>query len=83
MIAKVRYADGAAERDGALLVGWLRLLGWRIEMARVGTQWTGIARRFDGYGEEHIVTGRAASHGDLVSELFQGALCGCALQAAA
>jgi hypothetical protein len=83
MIAEVRFADAPPERDGALLVGWLRLLGWRVEIAHVGDQWTGIARRIDGYGQEHVVRGCADSHGDLVSELFQGALCGLALQAAA
>jgi hypothetical protein len=76
-------AETTAERDGALLVGWLRLLGWRIDIEREGDEWTGVARRFDGYGEEHVVAAVAQSHGDLVSELFNSALCGLALQAAA
>jgi hypothetical protein len=77
------FGEERAERDGALLVGWLRLLGWRVEISHVGSYWAGSARRFDGYGNEHVVTGRAPNHGDVVSELFQGALCGVALKAAA
>jgi hypothetical protein len=75
--------EAKAERDGALLVGWLRLLGWRIEISHVGHYWMGIARRFDGYGNERVITGRALNHGDLALELFQGAFCKLALQAAA
>ena len=76
-------AEVTSECDGVFLLGWLRLLGWRVEIERDGAHWTGIARRYDGYGEEHCVDGRADNHGDLVSELYHGALSGLALQAAA
>jgi hypothetical protein len=76
-------AEVTSENDGVFLLGWLRLLGWRIEIEHEGACWTGTARRIDGYGQEHCVDGCADNHGDLVSELYHGALSGLALQAAA
>jgi len=78
MIAEVK----TTERDGVLLLGWLRLLGWQIEVEYQDAQWRGIARRFDGYGREQCIDRTAESHGELASELYHGALTGLALQAA-
>jgi len=76
-------AVATPRRDGALLLSWLRLLGWRIETGHEGTEWRGIARRFDAYGREHVIDRRADSYGELASALYYEALSGLALQAAA
>jgi hypothetical protein len=70
-------------RDGALLLGWLRLLGWHIDVEYQGGAWRGIARRFDGHGREHCIDRSAETHGELASELYYSALSGVAFQAAA
>jgi hypothetical protein len=75
-------AQAIAEREGAVLLGWLRLLGWTVVMDRDGGQWIGLAKRPDRGGEDLYVSGSAASERELVSMLFSRAIQGQELLAA-
>ena len=75
-------AEAMAEREGKVLLGWLRLLGWTVEIERDGGAWSGFARRPAAAGEVTHIDGSAASHRELVSELFRGAIRGLAPQPA-
>ena len=70
------------ERAGTVLLGWLRLLGWTVEMERDGSGWIGLAKRADVVGGELCIGGSATSQRELVSKLFNRAVRGLALQAA-
>jgi len=70
------------EREGTVLLGWLRLLGWTVEMERDGSGWIGLAKRSDVVGGELCIGGSATSQRELVSKLFNPAVRGLALQAA-
>ena len=71
-----------AEREGKVLLGWLRLLGWTVVMERDGTQWIGLAERPADGGGDVCVSGSAASQRELVSKLFSRAIRGHELLAA-
>lgn len=75
-------SEAMAEREGKVLLGWLRLLGWTVVIERDGGSWSGFARRPAAAGEVTRIDGSAASQRELVSELFSGAIRGLALQAA-
>jgi hypothetical protein len=85
-----RRAKGAAmmgkvvtiEREQTVLLGWLELLGWTVEIDREGGKWVGLARRVDQAGEELCIGGSASTHRELVSKLFSSAARSLALQAA-
>ena len=66
--------DTTTERDGALLLALLRLIGWTIEIEHEGPEWVGIAERVDASGEQLRVGATAESHGALVWQLFRGSL---------
>lgn len=70
------------EREGTVLLGWLRLMGWTVVIDVDGTQWVGLARRTESAGKELCIGGSANSHRDLVSKLFNRAVRDLALQAA-
>jgi hypothetical protein len=67
-------ATSITPRDGALLINWLRLLGWRIEIECAAHEWTGRATHIDAIGKEFVVGAFAESERDLVSQLFCRAL---------
>jgi hypothetical protein len=71
-----------AEREGMVLLGWLRLLGWSVVMERDGGRWIGLAQRPDTGGTDLRVSGSAASRRELVSLLFSRAIQGQELLAA-
>jgi hypothetical protein len=75
-------AQTMAEREGTVLLGWLRLLGWTVVMERDGGSWIGLARRADTVGDELCIGGSAGSERELVSKLFSRAIRGLSLQAA-
>jgi hypothetical protein len=75
-------AEAMAEREGKVLLGWLRLLGWTVVIERDGGRWTGFASRPAAAGEESYIDGSAASRRELVSELFRRAISGLAPQPA-
>jgi len=66
--------DTTTERDGALLLALLRLIGWTIEIEHEGPEWVGVAHRLDASGEQLRVGATAESHGALVWQLFRGSL---------
>jgi hypothetical protein len=68
--------DTTVERDGTILLGWLRLLGWKVEIDREDGQWVGLARRVGSAGGDLRIAATAESHGALVWQLFSGALTG-------
>jgi hypothetical protein len=61
------------EREETVLLGWLQLVGWTVEIDRDGSRWVGLARRADKFGMEVCVAGSASSHRELVSKLFSRA----------
>jgi hypothetical protein len=71
-----------AEREGTVLLGWLKLLGWTVVIERDRGQWAGLARRVDQAGQEVCIGGSASSHRALVSKLFGRAVRDLELQAA-
>jgi hypothetical protein len=71
-----------AEREGVALLGWLRLLGWSVDIERDGVRWIGLAKRPAAAGQELTIGGSARSERELVSKLFRRAIRGLALQAA-
>ena len=70
------------EKEGAVLLGWMGLLGWTVEIERDGSGWIGHARRADAISGELCIGGSATSQRELVSKLFNRAVRGLALQAA-
>jgi hypothetical protein len=75
-------AEAMAEREGKVLLGWLRLLGWTVVIERNGGTWSGSARRPAPAGEVTHIDGSAASQRELVTELFRTAIRGLAPQPA-
>jgi hypothetical protein len=65
-----------AEREGTVLLGWLRLLGWTVVMEREGTRWIGLAKRPDAGGDDFFVSCSAWSRRELISRLFNRAISG-------
>jgi hypothetical protein len=70
------------EREGTVLLGWMGLLGWTVEIERDGSGWIGLAKRADGVSGDLCIGGSANSQRELVSKLFNRAVRGLALQAA-
>jgi hypothetical protein len=63
-----------AEGKGIILLDWMRLLGWTVEIERERDDWIGVARHVDPTGAELRVGGCATSLTTLVWELFTGAV---------
>jgi hypothetical protein len=63
-----------AEGNGIILLDWLRLLGWTVEIERDGDDWVGLARRIEPTGAELRVGGCATGLTRLVWDLFTGAV---------
>jgi hypothetical protein len=73
-MASLEAFTETSEHDGAVLLNWLRLLGWRVDIERDGDEWIGRARHVAPTGEDLYVGGCAESQRELVSELFCRAL---------
>jgi hypothetical protein len=73
-VATLESFTETTKQDGAVLLNWLRLLGWRVDIDRDGDEWIGRARHIAPTGEELFVGGCAESQRELVSELFCRAL---------
>src|SRR5436853_7720733 len=63
----------ASTTDGDLLLIWLRLLGWRIELEQDKAIWIGFARQILGRQEIRVRT-RAPSRSQARVELFEAAI---------
>ena len=70
-------AVASFRRDGTSLIGWLRLLGWHVEIVRSGRGFAGTARRVTAEGDELRLTSNGLGYRDVVSELYSGALGSC------
>jgi len=62
------------EREGTMLLGWLRLLGYTVIIERDGSHWVGLATRPGKAGSDVYIDGAAGSRRELVSSLFHGAV---------
>ena len=62
------------EREGTMLLGWLRLLGYTVIIERDGSHWFGLATRPGKAGTDVCIDGEAGSRRELVSSLFSGAV---------
>ena len=71
-----------AEREGTMLLGWLRLLGYTVIIERNGSSWIGLATRPGRAGGDVCIDGAAGSRRELVSALFRGAVRNLELQPA-
>ncbi|MEN3343273.1 MAG: hypothetical protein V7644_2677 [Actinomycetota bacterium] len=63
-----------ADRNGIILLDWLRLLGWTVEIEREADHWVGLARHADAATPELRIGGCAAGLTALVWQLFMGAV---------
>lgn len=63
-----------ARTDGALLLLWLRLLGWEVETAHDGRLLVGVASHLHDDGRTLRVGGCAPTEGELALQLFEHAL---------
>jgi hypothetical protein len=70
------------EREGTVLLGWLRLLGYTVVIEHDGSHWVGLATRPGKAGSDVCIDGAAGSRRELVSTLFSGAVRNLELQPA-
>jgi hypothetical protein len=64
----------AFRRDGTSVLGWLRLLGWQVEITRAGRRFVGTASRMTAAGDDLRVVRNGSAYRDVVSQLYRGAL---------
>jgi hypothetical protein len=62
------------EREGKMLLGWLRLLGYTVVIERDGSHWVGLATRPGRAGSDVCIDGSGRSRRELVSTLFTSAV---------
>jgi hypothetical protein len=63
-----------ARMNGEILLLWLRLLGWQIEIGRDGDYTVGVGTHFQADGSSVRVGGCARSEGELALQLFEEAM---------
>jgi hypothetical protein len=62
-------------QDGkSILLLWLNLLGWQVEVKRVGNKLVGVARHCAADGTSFRVAGSAPTRDELAFRLFEAAL---------
>jgi len=66
--------SGTAETDGAILLSWLRLLGWQTAVYRDGELFVGISEHTTAAGATIRVTGSARAEAELSLQLFEAAV---------
>lgn len=66
--------SASQERSGQVLLLWLNLLGWEVELGQSGTGVVGSARHCDSEGRVHRVHGRAQTLGEVSMQLFERAM---------
>jgi hypothetical protein len=64
----------AAQKEGATLLLWLRLLGWKVTTDRDGDFTVGVASRVQADGSTLRVGGCARTDGELALQLFESAV---------
>jgi hypothetical protein len=63
-----------SENGKSTLLVWLNLLGWQVEVKRVGNKFVGVARHCGADGSSFRVAGSAPTHNELAFRLFEAAL---------
>ena len=64
-----------SSQDGkSILLLWLNLLGWQVEVKRVGNKLVGVARHCGADGSSVRVAGSAPTSDELVLRLFEAAM---------
>jgi hypothetical protein len=62
-------------QDGkSTLLLWLNLLGWQVEVKRVGNKLVGVARHCAADGSSFRVVGSAPTRDELAFRLFEAAM---------
>jgi hypothetical protein len=64
----------SSQNGKSTLLLWLNLLGWQVEMKRVGNKLVGVARHCAADGSSFRVAGSASTHDDLIFCLFEAAM---------
>ena len=58
----------------SILLTWLNLLGWQVDVERDGESLVGVARHCAGDGSTFRVAARAPTRDELAFQLFEGAV---------
>ena len=64
----------SSQEDTSILLIWLSLLGWRVEVEPDGEDLVGVARHFAADGSTYRVGGCAATRDELAYQLFDAAM---------
>jgi len=64
----------SSQNGKSTLLLWLNLLGWQVEVKRVGNKLVGVARHCAADGSSFRVAGSASTHDDLTFCLFEAAM---------
>ena len=64
----------SSENGKSTLLLWLNLLGWQVEVKRVGTKLVGVARHCAADGSNFRVAGSAPTRDELAYRLFEAAM---------
>src|SRR5436309_1117585 len=65
-----RELSTTADGNGIILLDWLQVLGWKVEIEHEDGQWVGLARHAEETGPELRVGGTATGLTGLAWELF-------------
>jgi hypothetical protein len=63
-----------ADGNGIILLDWLRLLGWKVEIKHDADHWFGIARHIEPTGRQLRVDADAGAATGLAWNLFIGVI---------
>ena len=64
----------SSENDRSILLVWLNLLGWQVELEPDGDNLVGVARHVAGDGSTFRIGGCAATRDELAFQLFEAAM---------
>src|SRR6478735_9406706 len=64
----------SSREETSMLLMWLTLLGWQVEVERDGEELVGVARHFAADGSTYRVGGCAATRDELAFQLFDAAM---------
>ena len=64
----------SSETEKSILLMWLTLLGWQVEVERDGDNLVGVARHVAGDGSTFRIGGCAATRDELAFQLFEAAM---------
>jgi hypothetical protein len=64
----------SSQEETSILLIWLNLLGWQVEVEPDGGHLVGVARHFAADGSTYRVGGCAATRDELAFQLFEAAM---------